>query len=480
MTGTHPEKLKLVNVIPIFKKGSRLLVSNYRPISLLSNLNKIFEKIIYKRIYSFIERNDCLYSLQFGFRSKHSTTHALINITEKIRSALDQNKVSCGIFVDLQKAFDTVNHKILLHKLNYYGFRGIINDWFRSYLHERKQKVCINGFESEIKLLHHGVPQGSVLGPILFLLYINDLHNCINYSTTFHFADDTNVLNISDNYKILQKNVNRDLNFLHQWLLSNKISLNKDKTELIYFHKARSKLPNDLKIKMHGKRLIHSNKIKYLGVYIDETLMGRSHCEELVKKLSRANGILAKARHYVPINHLKNIYSATFSSNLFYASQVWGQSLQLVTDKISILQKKAARIMTFSDFRAHSEPLFKDLKILKVEDNIFMQNCLFVYDYFHGNLPKSFNNIFTKAEDTHSIFTRNANDGIIVPPSYNSTNYGLNSIYKLCTDAWNRLINEQKRIEKIQKDHESIDLYNISRTKLKKLITDYFLDSYQS
>ena len=208
--------------------------------------------------------------------------------------------------------------------------------------------------------------------------------------------------------------------------------------------------------------------------------MGRSHCEELVKKLSRANGILAKARHYVPINHLKNIYSATFSSNLFYASQVWGQSLQLVTDKLSILQKKAVRIMTFSDFRAHSEPLFKDLKILKVEDNIFMQNCLFVYDYFQGNLPKSFNNIFTKAEDTHSIFTRNANDGIIVPPSYNSTNYGLNSIYKLCTDAWNRLINEQKRIEKIQKDHESIDLYNISRTKLKKLITDYFLDSYQS
>ena len=112
MTGTHPEKLKLVNVIPIYKKGSRLLVSNYRPISLLSNLNKIFEKINYKRVYSFIERNECLYTFQFGFRAKHSTTHALINITEKIRSALDQNKVSCGIFVDLQKAFDTVNHEI--------------------------------------------------------------------------------------------------------------------------------------------------------------------------------------------------------------------------------------------------------------------------------------------------------------------------------------------------------------------------------
>ena len=464
-TGTHPEKLKLVNVLPIYKKGSRLLVSNYRPISLLSNLNKIFEKIIYKRVHNFMEKNEILYPLQFGFRSKHSTIHALINITEKVRSALDQNKVSCGIFVDLQKAFDTVNHKILLQKLNYYGFRGIINDWFRSYLHERKQKVCINGFESEIKIIHHGVPQGSVLGPFLFLLYINDLHNCINHSSTFHFADDTNLLNISENYKILQKNVNHDLKSLQDWLLSNKISLNKDKTELIYFHKARSNIPIDLKIKMNGKRLIHSSKIKYLGIYIDETLMGRDHCEEVVKKLSRANGILAKARHYVPLNHLKNIYFATFSSNLIYGSQVWGQSLQTVLDKISLLQRKAVRLMTFSNFDAHSEPLFKELKILKAKDNIFLQNCLFVYDYFHGNLPKCFNNTFTKVEDSHSSFSKNAHDDNIAIPSYNTTNYGLHSIYKHCIDAWNKLTNEQKIIDKVKKqlnkEHVSIIVRSI-------------------
>ena len=153
----------MVNVVPIFKKGSRLLVSNYRPISLLSNLNKIFEKIIFKRVSSFVEKNDILFSQQFGFRSKHSTTHALVNITEKIRSALDQDKVACGIFVDLQKAFNTVNHEILLKKLSHYGFRGFINDWFRSYLFQRKQKVCLNGFESDTKLILHGVPQGSVL-----------------------------------------------------------------------------------------------------------------------------------------------------------------------------------------------------------------------------------------------------------------------------------------------------------------------------
>ena len=143
----------------------------------------------------------------------------------------------------------------------------------------------MNGHESEIKSIHHGVPQGSVLGPILFLLYINDLHKCITYSDTFHFADDTNLLNISDNYKTLQNNLNRDLISLNEWLLANKISLNKDKTELIYFHKVRSQIPIDLKIKMNGKRLFHTKKIKYLGIYIDESLSGNEHCEELSKKL---------------------------------------------------------------------------------------------------------------------------------------------------------------------------------------------------
>ena len=283
--GCHPNKLKFVNVVPIFKKGSRLSISNYRPISLLSNLNKIFEKIMYKRIYSFLEKYGCLYELQFGFRAKHSTVHTLINITEKIRSALDNNKVACGIFIDLQKAFDTINHEILLTKLDYYGFRGNIKNWFRSYLYERKQNVIINGFKSKSSIIKHGVPQGSVLGPVLFLLYINDLHKCIKHSTTYHFADDTNLLNITPDYKTLQREINQDLHHLHEWLVANKISLNNDKTELIFFHKVRSVIPIDIKIKLNGKTLYPSHKIKYLGIYLDEILSGIPHCEELLKKL---------------------------------------------------------------------------------------------------------------------------------------------------------------------------------------------------
>ena len=167
---------KISKTIPIFKKGSRLQVCNYRPISLLSNLNKILEKLVFSRMYKFLEEYNCIYSLQFGFRAKHSTNHALIDITEKIRNALDNKNHVCGVFVDLQKAFDTVNHNILLSKLNHYGIRGTANDWLSSYLSNRSQYVSITGFDSTCQKILHGVPQGSVLGPLLFLININDLH----------------------------------------------------------------------------------------------------------------------------------------------------------------------------------------------------------------------------------------------------------------------------------------------------------------
>ena len=234
-TGVFPSILKLSQTTPVYKKGSKITKSNYCPISLLSNINKLIEKMMFNRTYLFLENNKSIYNLQFGFRNKHSTGHALIEITEKIRNALDNGEIACGVFIDLQKAFDTVNHKILVNKLEYYGIRGLCNKWFKSYLSNRKQYVSIDGFKSEIQEIKHGVPQGSVLGPLLFLIYINDLHNAIVYSKTYHFADDTNLLNVSLSAKKIQKQMNIDLKCLYKWLMANKISLNWSKTELIIF-----------------------------------------------------------------------------------------------------------------------------------------------------------------------------------------------------------------------------------------------------
>ena len=165
-----PSALKLAKVIPVYKKDSKLDFSNYRPISLLSNLDKIMEKLMYTRTVKFFNNNNLFYLLQFGFKQNYSTTHALISITETIRKYLDEGKFACGIFVDLQKALDTVEHDILLTKLEHYGVRGLANDWFKSYLSDRKQYVSINGHDSNLDSVLYGVPEVSVLGPLLFLI----------------------------------------------------------------------------------------------------------------------------------------------------------------------------------------------------------------------------------------------------------------------------------------------------------------------
>ena len=193
-SGVFPQKMKIARVIPIYKKDDSQDCNTYRTISLLPNISKLFEKLIKSRFSKFLEDNKCLFSRQFGFRNKHSTNHALIDLTETIRKALDDNEFACGVFLDFKKAFDTVNHKILLKKLEHYGIRGHAIKWFKSYLSERKQYTAVSNADSQTNEISNGVPQGPVLGPLLFLIYINDLNSAIRFSYIRHFADDTNIL----------------------------------------------------------------------------------------------------------------------------------------------------------------------------------------------------------------------------------------------------------------------------------------------
>ena len=465
-TGQHPNLFKISKTIPIYKKGSRLLVSNYRPISLLSNLNKILEKIVHHRLYKFLENSQSIYSLQFGFRKKHSTNHALIDITETIRQALDNKNIACGIFVDLQKAFDTVNHDILIGKLAHYGIRGLANSWFASYLRNRSQFVSILGYESMTKSIDHGVPQGSVLGPLLFLIYINDLHYCIKNSKVYHFADDTNLLNIGTNPKKMEKVINADLKTLYNWLLANKISLNCDKTEVIFFHKPGTKVP-DIKLRINGKRIIASKNIKYLGMFLDETLSGGPHCQNLTKKLKRANGMLTKARHYINNKDLKTLYYAIFSSHLTYGSQIWGQGINTFNKRVFKLQNRALRIISFSDFQADADPLYSHFKILKLKDHIVLQNCLFVYEALNETSPLCFHTYFKQVRLIHNFKTKSASLGCLYTTNSSTIRYGLNSITNKCISHWNKFSKEFH-----------LDLLTLSYNSLKSKIKLYFFQLY--
>ena len=234
--------LKIANLIPIHKKGDLPECNNYRPISLLSNLSKIIEKLVHKRLTVFLEQKELFYDLQFSFRNNTSTNHALIHITEKIRKALDNGFFACGVYIDLQKAFDTVKHSILINKLSYYGVRGIANNWFKTFLTNRQHFTSIEENSSDEITNDHGVPQGSVLGPLLFLIYINDLHKAIKNSDVYHYADDTNLLLTHKSPKKINKLINQDLTTLCKWLRANKISLNAAKTEIIIFRRKNTQV----------------------------------------------------------------------------------------------------------------------------------------------------------------------------------------------------------------------------------------------
>ena len=247
----------------------------------MSIFDKIIEKIMHSRLYAFFDEHHILFKNQFGFKKKCSTIHSLIEITEKIKESIDNGKYGCGIFIDLKKAFDTVNHKILLLKLEHYGVRGELLKWFESYLTDRKQYVFYNGISSEVLKITCGVPQGSVLGPLLFLIYINDLPTISDKLQFFLFADDTNIYFDSHDLKIIEKTVNHELKKLTLWLNVNRLALNVSKTNFVIF-RANKPIDHNVTLVMNKKALEQKNHVKYLGVLVDEHLRWDSN---VAKKL---------------------------------------------------------------------------------------------------------------------------------------------------------------------------------------------------
>ena len=409
--GIFPEKLKFGIVIPAHKGDSKLSLNNYRPISLLPIFSKILERLVHKRLMNFLTKHNTLFEHQFGFQPNKTTSMAILDIYTKIVSALENKEIACCIFLDFAKAFDTVNHNILLQKLENYGIRGLPLKWFTSYLHKRHQVVKLCNIYSDKLEIKCGVPQGSVLGPLLFLIYINDIYRTSNILKFHLFADDTSIFFSNKDVHTIKSVVNKELCSVSHWLSANKLSLNVSKSSFILFHPPQKKVTK-ITLQIYNEDIPEKASTKYLGVNIDKHITWKEHINYLLSKLTRAIAILTKIRYNVPKYLLRTLFFTFYKPYIDYCINIWTCTSQTNLDLINVSMKKAIRVITFSKFDAHSDPLFKSLNLLNLEKTIEFNLGKFMWNVQNNKLP-----IFLAKEFKMEITTQSSRK-IIISKNY--------------------------------------------------------------
>lgn len=373
--GMYPNMLKLSKILPLYKKGDHKLLSNYRPIAILSVFSKIFEKILATRIITFLESKQLLSPNQHGFREHKSTTTALLAILNHVYKNLDQNKKVLATFVDLSKAFDCVDHQILLKTIESYGIRGLCNDLLRSYLDGRKQFVQCFEERSDELLVDSGVPQGSVLGPLLFILYINDLDNSIS-SYYGSFADDITIILSGDNSEIVLEQLKNTIKSVADYFNSKKLIFNQDKTFLMQFYPIGSRYNSSLLLQYNGKSVQQLTSFKLLGIHIDMSLDWKSHVTAVCSKCASKCFALKRLRQITSINTIKTYYFANMESHIRYGILFWGNST--TANRVFLLQKRAIRNMFGLGYRESCKSTFIKQKILTLPSLYIFEIIKFV------------------------------------------------------------------------------------------------------
>ena len=441
---SFPDEWKMARVIPLYKSGHRNIPGNYRPISILPTISKIMERILYNQLYNYLTEFGLLSGAQFGFRKSHSTATALLDCTNDWYMNIDKKMFNLVVFIDLKKAFDTVNHNILLKKLEFYGIKGQALDLLKSYLSNRHQKCQVESFVSSEHLIKCGVPQGSILGPLLFLLYINDLPECLKNTRPRLFADDTNLTASSYSIDDIEIAVNSDLENLRNWLMANKLSLNVAKTEFMLIgspqmiRNASNSQPNIL---IENKQIQQVHKSRTLGTTIDQHLSWKSNTENICKKITSGISALRRVKPFIAERDtLISIYNAIVRPYFDYCSEVWDVFGEIQSKRLQKLQNRAARtISNMSNDVDHSIALcalgWKPLDIMRKKAKATM-----MYKTLNGIGPESLTNLFTYKNEITNYRLRSISSGLCLPQP--RTNSMKNSFMYDGAKLWNSIPNE--------------------------------------
>ena len=424
-TREYPDDWKLAKVSPVFKAGERNDPNNYRPISVLSTISRVFEKLVYEQIYNYLIKNNILDTRQSGFRSLHSTVTALLDLTNQWCFNIDRGLVSGVLFLDLKKAFDTVDHRLLLTKLDYIGVRDHALEWFKSYLLNRFQIVYTNGVLSEKAILKCGVPQGSILGPLLFLIYINDLTTIADYATVRMYADDTNMTFTACSIPELQHDMNVDLQFLQNWLIANRLTSNVLKTEFMLI----------------GSR----QRMATLTQELDLSINGIS---------------LKRVKPFVPTFNLISVYQSIVEPYFDYCSIVWDDISDHLTDKLQILQNRAARVITGADYRIHISELLSKLGWSSLREKRNKQKALMMFKIMNGMTPPYLQDIFTR-NIGRSVYNLRISRRDLALPAV-KTDYYRNSFAYTGAKVWNALPEEMKYEKSMKAFKNKLESFNFS------------------
>ena len=390
LTGIFPDLLKIAKVKPLFKRGDTALLNNYRPISLLPTISKVFERVIYSQLYAYFNDNNLMSEQQYGFRAQHSTELASVKLVDHIIKQMDnryETKTPVAIFCDLSKAFDCLNFDIFLSKLEYYGVDGTPLALIKSYLSNRYQYVQFENCKSDLLEVKTGIPQGSILGPLFFSVLINDIVKSSSKLSFLMYADDTTIYFNLEDFPALnrEQEINKELEKLNLWFKLNKLTLNVDKTKCMFFHKRRA-VPS-INLSMNNIPIDIVPHFNYLGIILDKHLSWETHITMVTGKLSKISGILNRLKYIYPTHILLTIYKSLFVPHINYGSLVWGQNF----NSISKLQKKVIRTVTRSNYIAHSEPLLKELNLLSVKDLMDLKLIKFLHKLYDNKLPIYFN-----------------------------------------------------------------------------------------